>query len=357
MSILSGSKEVWVVIVEWDGAKPPTTFYRRLDALTGKGQGHPVGKWTEAEKAASSVIDRRYGDSSISHEVDYKPGSRVRVGGLEQGVVIQEGCIICPSKSLAEYIAHYIKFYIGPDLAYRGEPTPIVAVGKWQMSTEIPNSPEVVAMVEAVESKLGARGRKPKASQWTTTCLECLEATEIKASRVVGCPSCNGLRVHARKGSAVTWADDGSPIVELWQRTRFFGPHMETAAVEAEGETAPALDQLLIGSATEEAAVKLIAKDKAFAAKLEKMGRDDALRVLDAIAVARAHYSAEQRRDARISAFNAYTIRLAEAGAMPQGLAMIEMPRLDFLDTALLLGVAEAVELEVAFGGSALTLG
>jgi len=66
-------REFHIVVIEWDGEKPPRQWYRRLKRLAGGVRG---------DKKVNP-IERR----------------------ADKGIIIQEGCILTPSYSLARALA------------------------------------------------------------------------------------------------------------------------------------------------------------------------------------------------------------------------------------------------------------
>lgn len=325
-----GTRKVWVVMVEWDGQKPPSSWYRRVQEIAGR-DGTSAGP-------VRGNMDRSVG-----------PLAR-RMDEGQEGVVFQEGCIVCPSESTARYLASYARHTVGYDLERKGGRRPTVAIGEWNMSRDIRIGADMQSLIDRVEAGIGKRGRKPEPANWVVTCLECLHVSGIKASRALTCPNCAGLRIHARKGIPTDYRDDPSvPVFDMWLRTRFGGAHFEPALATAVGHVdPPALDEVEIFSAKESEVVDAL-RDSNLPATLERIPREDAFDVLDAILAGRAHYGADVRIKSRVAVVTKFFQTFASTGQIPQGVSLAELQP-DFLDTALLLGDEVALALQLQYG-------
>lgn len=314
--------DAYVVIIEWDGQKPPSQWYSYLSHLTG---GHgKIGAIAGLKDRTLDTVARR------------------TLTGDASGIVVQEGCVICPSESLAETVASYARNIVGPRL----DRMPVVAVGQVHLSFNPSMSPEVAPLIERVTNTLGKRGRKPPAQDWIVTCPECLSVSLVVDARPLNCPHCAGLRIHTQKGKPVVYRDDNSDIFSFWLRTRFSGPHWQPFETQVdEGIDAPAVDALLSADATKdtERAIEAI-RTSALVSQLDEMPRPLALAVLDAIFAARAYFSAQKRQAARVGAVTEFLTRCAQSGLAPTNVPPLGEIGVDFLDTALLLGRSRAVD-------------
>ena len=321
------SNEAFIVIIEWDGQKPPSSWYTYLSQLSG-GHGKTGAIQGLKDKTLDTVARRTLTDDA-------------------SGIVVQEGCVICPSESLAYTLAEYARHNIGG----RMERQPVVAVGKVSLTFNPSLSPEVSPLIQRVTNTLGKRGRKPPATDWVVTCPECLNVSHVNEAKPLNCPRCGGLRIHYTKGNPVVFKDDGSDIFTFWLRTRFSGPHWQPFETqEDEGINAPAVADLISMDATAqtEDAIDAI-RTSPIVSQLEAMPRQLALATLDAIFAAKTYYSGQKRQTARVEAVTEYLTRCAKSGMAPKSIPLGEIT-VDFLDAALLLGKSRAVDYLTIYG-------
>ena len=321
------TNEAYIVIIEWDGQKPPSSWYTYLSHLTG-GRGK-IGAVAGLNDQSMDTVARRTLTTDAS------------------GIVVQEGCVICPSESLAETIAGFARNIVGPRL----ERMPVVAVGQVALNFNPSMSPEVAPLIERVTNTLGKRGRKPPATDWVVTCPECLTVSKVNDTRPLNCPHCSGLRIHTTKGNPVVYRDDDSPIFSFWLRTRFSGPHWQPFETQVdEGIEPPALDDLLSVDATTLTSNTIEAiRTSPIVDQLEAMPRALALAVLDAIFAARAYHSDTKRQRSRVAAVTEFLTRCASIGLAPKKVPPLGEVGVDFLDSALLLGKGRAVDYLTAY--------
>jgi hypothetical protein len=296
--------KLYVVLIEWDGAQPPTTWYKRMHRLAGRVRGED----------ALSVVERR----------------------ADQGVIFQEGCILCKSESLAKVLAVYARDWFHASA---------VSIGVATVTTNWGMSAADAAIIDRVQTALGKRGRKPPEADYVITCHEEMKVYADTCSRPIQCPGCAGMRIHVRQGHVHKYRDDGQgPAHDLWLRTRFTGAHWEPCAVDGE-TTPPDVDDLELLSAKDSAIAGDMTSD-ALAAALASMPRAHALEVLDAIYVARRHTAADKRGAARLAAVTEYMMMGGDAA----GLLLIEQDdEPDLLDAAHALGAQVAAALMVDF--------
>lgn len=342
------SSENWVVIIEWDGQVPPTKWYRYLDKLAG---GHKKGG------DYTSSVRGKGASAGISNPLERRAG-----GEYVQGIVAQEGCIICQSQSSAVYIANFAKYEIGEwmetNIQKKGSQTgfygkaPTVLIGTLDLSLKgLLGTSDALELVERTNKVLGKMGRKPPSKTWAVTCLECLQVGNVKAPRAINCPKCSGLRIHTREGTVAHFKDDPNiPVFEIWKRTRFFGAHFEPAICTEQGEhQAPKLDKVEIFSSKEDDAYRSIASST-LPSLLEKADRQIAFDILDAVLASRSHYDSDTRKRKRVEAVTAYFLEQGKQGKQPSvNISLIELQP-DIIDAALLLGVDKAVTYQIHYG-------
>lgn len=319
-----------VVIIEWDGQKPPTRYYNRLARLVAGNEDVTTGAIRGKGHQVQDVIERR--------TLADNPG----------GIVAQEGCVICMSESLALQIASYVKHEIAPGM----EKPVTVAIGKVELDYNLSMSAELSPVFARAEEVMAKRGRRAKAQPWVVTCRECLTASPIMASQPLNCPHCGGLRIHSRKGQPVRYHDTQDPILTFWARTRFSGPAFEPAEIAEDWQDAQAprefadLDAIDASEKVDQA-FKAIAQSD-LPAVLEGMDRATAIAVLDAIFTAKAYYSPEARQTARVTAVAKYFEKHARSGIAPRMVSIAEIG-VDLLDVALIMGADRAVELMMSY--------
>jgi len=190
----------FLVVIEWDGMKPPTPFYHRVRALT------------------SGV---RQDDSEDARSIS--PFAR-RAERNDNAVIMQEGAIYCTSKSLARALALLAQQYgaINVDMAVVDDLSPIEA------------TKEDIEALSKINKVLGRRGRPPARRQRTlaVTCYEEIITKHVDTDKdVINCPSCGSLTVNVAYIENDTQADEGlgwnfydkeNSLFENWLGIRLF---------------------------------------------------------------------------------------------------------------------------------------
>ncbi len=284
---------MYIVVIEWDGLKVPTGFYHRLKALAARGVR---------------------GDKGV-------PALERRIAEEKAGIIVQEGAIIVPSESLARLLAMLAREY---GAAY-------VQVGRVHLEKNMAPTPDDIEAMRRVEAVLGRRGRPPKKQVWTVSCRECLTVHRVVAPTPVNCPRCGGVMISVHLGEPPRFADPGTDIWDTWLRTRFARGVWEPAPLSG-SEMPPA--QVDVESPREHEVVTWLQKAGTFLGGIERLGRQTALQVLDAVFVARAYWSRERRQAARVAAATEYFRR----GGDPAGVVLAEGDAPDLLDAAGPLG-------------------
>lgn len=163
------SDKGYLVVIEWDGEKPPTPFYHRVRRLTSG-----VRQDDDEEARSLSPITRRSNRN-------------------DNAVVMQEGAIYCVSRSLARALAILAESYgaANVEIATVSKMSPIVATK---------SDLEALSKINKI---LGRRGRPPHRS-WRTLTLNCFE--EVMSYRIstdkeiVNCPECGSLATSIHYG-------------------------------------------------------------------------------------------------------------------------------------------------------------
>lgn len=283
-----------IVVIEWDGNKAPSKYYRRVHALSFKVAG---------DKELSPIA-RRAGEDG------------------NQGVIMQEGVFLCASESLARQIAG-----IALD-----EGAVNVSLGTVQFPGHFLRSVEDAQILDRIEGVLGKRGRRPPDELWAVSCLECLRVSNVTTWRPVSCPHCGGLRIHARKGAVRSFRDPGGDVLDAWQRTRFAGPHWEPAPISDTGDAPPPAGDIL--NASEEQWATALAHS-CHLDIIRQMPRQIAFDFLDAMLSNRAYRSPEARLQNRLAVATAYFMKHGD----PARISLPEPAYPDLVDAGSALGV------------------
>ncbi len=298
---------MYIVVIEWDGLKVPTGFYHRLKALAARGVR---------------------GDKGV-------PALERRIAEEKAGIIVQEGAIIVPSESLARLLESLARLLesLARLLAMlaREYGAAYVQVGRVHLEKNMAPTPDDIEAMRRVEAVLGRRGRPPKKQVWTVSCRECLTVHRVVAPTPVNCPRCGGVMISVHLGEPPRFADPGTDIWDTWLRTRFARGVWEPAPLSG-SEMPPA--QVDVESPREHEVVTWLQKAGTFLGGIERLGRQTALQVLDAVFVARAYWTRERRQAARVAAATEYFRR----GGDPAGVVLAEEDAPDLLDAAGPLG-------------------
>lgn len=265
---------MYTVTIEWDGEKPPTTFYNRLKKL---------GLYVRGDKELSPLARRmrRAEERNTTNET------------IGKAVIVQEGIVVCESESLAREI-----FLLARYLGAR-----VVQLNR-SYSVDFVQSAEDAQIYEKLESTFGKRGRpSTPVADWVVTCMEqCCSTFDVPQARdVVSCPSCNGLRVKTRIGTLSSYkfpeSSEGS-LIERWIRHRFVRREFEVPgdnSVDTPNQTSGDihLDK-------ERKVVEMMENSPAFLQDLGALPENVAIRVLDGVFTARTYASADDRKESRL---------------------------------------------------------
>ena len=321
--MINEEKELWVCLIEADGAQLPSRFYRRRDSLALNVRG---------DKELGPLARRENGSA----------------------VIFQEGAIICSSESLARQMMWYARDAFD-EMEERGQlivedsagrtrvAQPTVSIGRLNLTQNVSRTGQDLEVIDRIERVLGRRGRKPAEVKWAVACTECVTVNEVQDWAVVNCPHCSGFLIHSRKGEVVTYKDPGGDPFAAWLRTRFAGPHWEPSPIDDSGQIPPAVD---VPEGTREGDVVALMEDSDVLDQIRQMPRDVAFRFLDAIFIARAYRDLETRLDARARTATEFFKR----GGAPTGIRLTEPKKPDLVDAALIMRRAPVVTWLLADG-------
>lgn len=285
----------YIVVLEWDGDKPPTTFYNRMRKL--------------------GLLVR--GDKDIS------PLKRRAM--YEGSVIAQEGAIICSSQSLANLVAIYAQ-QDGAKNVMIATATPV----------EFHASQDDVNVLNKVEAIYGKRGRPSGEKQnWAITCLEECKSyqSEDEAYAVGNCPYCRGAVIKTIPGDIPVWKMPDGDVFEAWTRHRFAGGEFFISHESDQAAEPPA--KANITHVAEAKTVEMMRNSADFIVAINKMPRHTAIRVLDAVLASRTHMRYETRKENRVKS----AIYLFERNADPKKVSLSEpTDKVDLLDAGTIAG-------------------
>lgn len=298
----------YLVIIEWGGKPPPNKWYRRLRALA-------------TLSARDGDAGERASDAQDAH----------------LGFVVQEGIILCVSRSLARTIAALAT----QGIEINGEivAPSAVLMAEAELVAFKPASEDYRAL-ERLEMVASRRGpRKPK--EWVVTCYEEAETVGIRSIAPVACPNCGATHIHHRAGLVNRFADPGGDILTAWVRMRFSNGRWERN-IEGGDELPP--DTVRIAHRQEHEFVESL-KGSPLLSQFDGLSRHRAFQLLDAALIARVHTDVATRLRARMKA----ATRLLEMGESSMAVgALAEGDVVDMLDVAVVLGADTAATLLVS---------
>lgn len=201
-----------IVVVEWDGQKPSSTFYNRL---------HEYGLYSKGRnKEEFSLYQWR--------------SSRRGKGNTESknGMVLQEGLIVVNSLTLAKDIMYWAK----------KEGAAVVQIGYMNLS-DFSMSPEDLEHYRKFETVVSRRGPKPESEKgvYVVTCYDEAKSYEIDAHSIPAmCPMCGGSNIQSRMGRLKRYQPFSKAIAAFdtvetyWLRTRFSSGQFEVPVIADE---------------------------------------------------------------------------------------------------------------------------
>lgn len=280
-------KEMYIVLIEADGARMPSTYYRRRESLAMKVRG---------DRELGPLARRENGTS----------------------VIFQEGAVLCNSYSLARQMA-WLAIDAFDELERNGElegREPCVSIGRASLTDNITRTSQDSQVINRIQEVLGKRGRKPEPGRWVVACKECCRIADIEHHNPIQCPHCSGFLIHKRKGQPVIFRDPGGDVLELWQRTRFAnGLHWEPAGISDYGDIPPALDQVEVHKDRDREVIGLMSISPALET-IRRMDRETALLFLDAIFCNRTSVPRDERLNNRLQAATMYLRKGGDATAI-----------------------------------------
>jgi hypothetical protein len=298
------SRTAFNVILEWDGSKPPTTFYKRL---------HQLGIRVRGDKKLSPIARRAIANATDEDGRSY--GATVTA---------QEGSIICASESLAHLIAS-----IAVDQGAKNVHIAETIIKPFRASID---DIEALASINAI---FGRRGR-PSAEtfDFCVTCFEQAATFAVNGARYVAvCPSCGGTMIRKRIGLKNSYRPikGGESTASFWLNTRFSSGKFEVPEITPLGEEPESVEIDYIDPEEIKGVQAVLASSE--------MQYD--LSIMDKLFISRAHTDPDRRLRGRIAAITE-AIKLG----MPDD--QIDLlgsdTRCDPFDLACVIGAASAVQ-------------
>lgn len=306
---------MYVLLLEWDGKKPPTTWYKRL---------HKLGLFVRGDME-KSPIERR-------------SSARTNIAFGESRVIVQESTVVCASYSLARELAH-LAISMNAKVVQLGE-------GDFTFSDDIRMTDADAVVFQRVQAILGKTGRPSsldnEVCDWAVTCLEEAATHDIIQEKyVLTCPRCGALLIKTRPGNPKSYSiTAGESNMNTWLRTRFATGGFEVPTI-SNIATKPPLAKIP-GEKREVDARQLILASNAFITNINALPIGHALKCLDAVFCARAYSAKERRQQKRLRVIAS----LLDAGCDPASLSLSEKPnQVDMLDTAAIMSEIDAMAL------------
>ena len=272
------SGDGFLVIVEWDGVKPPTSYYNRLKYMTTRVRGDD----------SIGPIARR---SQNNH------GS--------EALILQEGVFLCSDLSQAKVIAMIAQNY-GAAYVQISETTVIA-------DNIITATGEDVAAMERVTDILGKRGHPYDERTWAVTCLVDVVVNEEVSRGVIKCPACGATAIRVREGSPAKYSvptDVGT--FEAWARLRFFNGSYEVPLL-GKGYKKPPANYKITNNIDKDIFDLMAASDFE---KLDYLTFRDGFAILDAIFLSRLMNEHAYRQKRRVQAIAYTLINYPDAGGI-----------------------------------------
>lgn len=297
----------YLVIIEWDGERPPRTWYNRLKKFTG---GVRVG-----DKNTSALARRTE---------EGRPGT-----------VPQEGTVLTASYSCAREVA-----LAAQDCGAKG-----IQLLPAQHLIPYVATAEDRAVAARVEAVYGKRGRPSAKEQWAVMCYECLNSYSTEAVVPVSCPHCGGFKIAFKRGVAHNYVSKEAGLWEQWLATRFANGGFCVPCVGCVEEVAPPSSSIQITDGDDQNVTTLIAQAAKLQADLKAIealhSREMALQALDGVFAARTFAPQAIVEQQRMEAL----VRFMQLGGDPLAVDFARMVDPDILDATYSLSVERVAAL------------
>jgi len=269
-----------IVLIEWGGKKPSSTWYNRL---------HQYGLYSrmpESAKEEYSLFDWRASRNGTRKNDEYR------------GLILQEGAIMVSNVQLATDIASWAK----------AEGCVFVHVGH-MITKEFSLDERSRNAFETLQKNVGKRGPKRQAEvgQYVVTCFSEVKTYQVDLEAIpFQCPYCGGSNIQARMGKVNVFqsAFEGDSV-DYWKRTRFASGQFEVPELVKNVPGKPVAKSPKLTVPEIEAPVLVDLPDE-----LQEEIRTDLIRywhLLD-LAFCVQRFSKTQRIDGRLLVINAFIV-------------------------------------------------
>ena len=200
-----------VVIIEWGGKKPSSSWYNRL---------HSYGLYSRSPKSTDNEF------SLLEWRASQRGSSKME---SRRGVILQEGLIVVNSLTLAEDIARWAK---------NENKAALVQIGHMTVS-DFTMSERDFAVFDKLQSAVSKRGPKVVGDSgfYAVTCFDDVKTYSIEADSLpVMCPMCGGSNVQSRMGQLHIYQQYSKILGDMddyWKGTRFSEGVFEVPVLKA----------------------------------------------------------------------------------------------------------------------------
>lgn len=286
-----------IVVIEWDGKQPPTTYYNGLHRLNLRVRG---------DKDKDPVVRRSRSE--------------------DHSVIVQEGTVLVESESLARQVA-----YLARECGARS-----VFVG----NCEFPDDEKGRKMTKAEEEVVNRfnrafrqRGRPAEGDReersWVISCPECVHTSlQISDKLVIQCPSCGGLRVASRVGHRHIFSHHPLSLDE-WKNMYFVEGYFEVPEVAEVGEP---IKEVELFNENLEVFEGLKSSAMVNTYLVPRLNDHSIRTILNDLFSARRYYSQKDRQHPRTK----MVVDLLERGVKPSKIPLIEGKEYDVLDACVI---------------------
>jgi hypothetical protein len=301
------------VTIEWNGNKPPTTWYKRLHSLGLIVRGDPA--------TLDPIVRRTAGQKTNNIDTAY-------------AVIVQEGNVACASESLAHEI-YYLALEQNLATMVTLEEVNQVKMGEMSAMDKF--------CLDRIQAVFGKKGRPTDPKQdWLVTCFECGRSfSEVDVRAVAACPFCHGGLISSRVGVHNRYCMPASgDTFSKWVRLRFATGEFEVPVVEP-GAPEPVATVTIKYDRLKVILDQIIANTDMLS-KIDKLV--DPFRFLDGLFCSRAYSLPGRLEKERLQACIVLFTQYANM-VDPAKIVMAVTDKVDALDSAPVLGNTTAAEL------------
>ncbi len=192
-------KTGFLLLIEWDGKTPPTTWYNRL---------HAYGLWTRGDKEISPLARRE----------------------SEKGFIFQEGALMLRSRSFAELLIAEARHCKAKSISLSHITTEDITLS--------PQDEAIYFKIIEDKSKRGPKRHKD-GGMYQITCLEEARTSYWKLTEApYNCQECGSTRIQYQKGKkAKSISPQANSIEEAWITARFHSSFFQLPPIDTKKGT------------------------------------------------------------------------------------------------------------------------